>query len=317
LSRSSTPAEELANALTHGLGVVASVAGCAILVTLGALRGSAWHVVSSAIFGATLILLYTASTLYHYVRRERAKARLRVFDHCAIYLLIAGTYTPFTLVGLRGGWGWSLFGVIWGLAVAGVVFKLFFTGRFVRLSTAIYLGMGWIVLIAVVPMVQRLSVPTLAWLVAGGVAYTVGTVFSPERLPFAHAVWHVFVLGGSVSCGRGGHSASAHSDPTTRRDHAAHPRHHAANQGKVRPLLEKFRAMAKIGEQKGWGKMRIMTDVSAERFWTLVTEFEVPNLETFMSMGQDADSMKEFEEITKGYHDLVDQGRREIYNIEY
>jgi hemolysin III len=199
LSRSCTPAEELANALTHGLGVVASVAGCAILVTLGALRGTAWHVVSSAIFGATLILLYTASTLYHCAQRERVKARLRVFDHCSIYLLIAGSYTPFTLVGLRGGWGWSLFGVIWGLAVAGVVFKLFFTGRFVRLSTAIYLGMGWIVLIAVVPMVQRLSVPTLAWLVAGGVAYTVGTVFYlSRRLPFAHAVWHVFVLGGSV-----------------------------------------------------------------------------------------------------------------------
>jgi hemolysin III len=199
LDRSCTPAEEVANALTHGLGVVASIAACAILVTLGALRGSAWHVVSSAIFGATLILLYTASTLYHCVRAERAKARLRVFDHCAIYLLIAGSYTPFTLVALRGGWGWSLFGVVWGLALAGVVFKLFFTGRFVRLSTAIYLGMGWLVLVAVVPMVQRLSAPTLAWLVAGGVAYTVGTVFYlSRRLPFAHAVWHVFVLGGSV-----------------------------------------------------------------------------------------------------------------------
>ena len=199
MTRSCTPAEEIANALTHVLGLVASIAACAILVTLGALRGSAWHVVSSAIFGATLILLYTASTLYHSVQAERAKARLRVFDHCAIYLLIAGTYTPFTLVGLRGGWGWSLFGVVWGLAVAGVVFKLFFTGRFVRLSTAIYLGMGWLVLIAVVPMMQRLSAPTLAWLVAGGVAYTVGTVFYlNRRLPFAHAVWHVFVLGGSV-----------------------------------------------------------------------------------------------------------------------
>ena len=199
MSRVSTRAEELANTLTHGIGIAGSVAACAILITLGALKGTAWHIVSSAIFGATLILLYTASTLYHAVQAERAKARLRVLDHCSIYLLIAGTYTPFTLVGLRGGWGWSLFGVVWGLAVAGVVFKLFSTGRFVRLSTAIYLAMGWLVLIAVVPMMQRLSGLTLSWLVAGGLAYTLGTVFYlSRRLPFAHAVWHVFVLAGSV-----------------------------------------------------------------------------------------------------------------------
>jgi hemolysin III len=199
LSRASTRAEELANTLTHGIGIAGSIVACAVLVTLGALKGTAWHIVSSAVFGATLILLYTASTLYHCVQAERAKARLRVLDHCSIYLLIAGTYTPFTLVGLRGGWGWSLFGVVWGLAVAGVVFKLFSTGRFVRLSTAIYLAMGWLVLIAVVPMVQRLNVVTLSWLVAGGLAYTVGTVFYlSRRLPFAHAVWHLFVLAGSV-----------------------------------------------------------------------------------------------------------------------
>ena len=199
MSRISTRAEELANTLTHGIGIAGGVAACATLVTLSALKGTAWHIVSSAVFGATLILLYTASTLYHSVKAERAKARLRVLDHCAIYLLIAGTYTPFTLVGLRGGWGWSLFGVVWGLAVAGVVFKLFFTGRFVRLSTAIYLAMGWLVLIAVVPMVQRLSPLTLVWLVAGGLAYTAGTVFYlNRRMPFAHAVWHLFVLGGSV-----------------------------------------------------------------------------------------------------------------------
>lgn len=191
--------EELANTLTHAAGVLASAAGAAVLVVLAALGGDPWRIVGTAVFGATLVLLYTASTLYHAVRSERLKARLQVFDHCAIYLLIAGTYTPFTLVGLRGGWGWSLFGVIWGLAVAGVVFKLFFTGRFPRVSTAIYVGMGWLVLVAAGPMLSRLPAATLAWLVAGGVAYTAGTVFYlSRRIPYAHAIWHLFVLAGSV-----------------------------------------------------------------------------------------------------------------------
>ncbi|MGH7552632.1 MAG: PAQR family membrane homeostasis protein TrhA [Longimicrobiales bacterium] len=191
--------EEIANSLTHAAGLIASIAGTAILIVLSALNGTARHIVGSAIFGATLVLLYTASTLYHSVRSQRVKARLRVMDHCAIYLLIAGTYTPFTLVGLRGGWGWSLFGVVWGLAVAGLVFKLFTTGRFARLSTAVYLAMGWLGLIAAVPLAQRLSPVTLAWLVAGGIAYTAGTPFyHNRRIRYAHAVWHVFVLAGSV-----------------------------------------------------------------------------------------------------------------------
>ena len=190
--------EELANALTHGAGAVASLVGGTALVVLAAVHGDAWKVVSSAVFSATLVLLYTASTLYHAVRAPGAKARLKVFDHCAIYLLIAGTYTPFTLLGLRGGWGWSLFGVAWGLAVAGVVFKLFFTGRFPRLSTALYLAMGWMALVAVVPMVRNLDASVLAWTVAGGLAYTVGTIFYHGRRPYAHAVWHLFVLAGSA-----------------------------------------------------------------------------------------------------------------------
>lgn len=191
--------EELANALTHGVGAVASVAGAAVLIVFAALGGDAWRIVSTAIFGATLITLYTASTLYHAARSERARARLKIFDHCAIYLLIAGTYTPFMLVGLRGGWGWSLFGVIWGLAVAGIVFKLFFTGRFRLLSTAIYVGMGWLALLAIGPMVRHLAPTTLVWLLAGGVAYTAGTLFyHNRRIPYAHAVWHVFVMAGSV-----------------------------------------------------------------------------------------------------------------------
>ena len=193
------PREELVNALTHGTGVVAAVAGAAVLLVLAAQTADPWRIVGTAVFGLTLILLYTASTVYHSVRGPALKARLQVLDHAAIYLLIAGTYTPFTLVALRGGWGWSLFGVIWGLAVAGVIFKLFFTGRFNRLSTLVYIAMGWLVLIAIVPMLQALPVAALVWLAVGGVAYTAGTLFyHNQRIPYAHAVWHLFVLAGSV-----------------------------------------------------------------------------------------------------------------------
>lgn len=190
--------EELANTLTHGAGAAASLAGAVALVVLAALRSDARGIVGSAVFGATLVLLYGASTLYHAVRSPTLKARLRILDHCAIYLLIAGTYTPFTLIGLRGGWGWSLFGVAWGLATAGVIFKLFFTGRFDGLSTAVYVAMGWMVLVAIVPLVQRLPAEVLAWLVAGGLAYTLGTLFYRSRRRYAHAVWHLFVLAGSA-----------------------------------------------------------------------------------------------------------------------
>jgi hemolysin III len=178
---------------------MAALAGGAVLITLASLRGDLWTIVGTAVFSATLILLYTASTLYHAVRSSTAKARLKVLDHAAIYLLIAGTYTPFTLVGLRGGWGWSLFGVIWGLAVAGVIFKLFSAGRFRLLSTGIYVAMGWLVIIAVVPMLRRMDPWVLAWLAAGGLAYTAGTPFyHNQRFRYSHAVWHGFVLMGSV-----------------------------------------------------------------------------------------------------------------------
>lgn len=198
MDESTDPRWELANALTHGAGVVAALIGAAVLIVAASMYGGALEIVSTAVFSATMVLLYTASTLYHAAKRPEVKARLKVFDHCAIYLLIAGSYTPFTLIGLRGGWGWSLFGVAWGLAVAGVVFKLFFTGRFPRISTAIYVGMGWMALVAINPMLERLSGATLAWLVAGGVAYTAGTVFYHNRRPYAHAVWHLFVLAGSI-----------------------------------------------------------------------------------------------------------------------
>jgi len=196
---SSPPHEEWANALIHGVGIVASLAGGAVLITLAAVFGDARRVVGAAVFVTTLVLLYTASTLYHAVPHERHKSRLKVLDHCAIFLLIAGTYTPFTLVALRGSWGWALFGLIWTLAVTGIVFKLFYTGRFRRASTAIYVAMGWLVIVAVGPLSQALPAWTLAFLIAGGVAYSAGTPFYlNRRIPYAHAIWHLFVLGGSV-----------------------------------------------------------------------------------------------------------------------
>lgn len=190
---------ELANTVTHGLGVAASITALCLLIVMAARGGDPWEVVGVSIFGATLVMLYLASTLYHAIAHPAAKARLKIFDHSAIYLLIAGTYTPFMIGVLRGGWGWSMFGVIWGLAVAGVVFKLFFTGRFPKLSTLIYIAMGWLVLVAAVPMFSRMPREVLAWLVAGGMTYTAGTLFyHNERFRYAHAIWHLFVLGGSV-----------------------------------------------------------------------------------------------------------------------
>jgi hemolysin III len=194
-----TPREELANALTHGIGAALSVAGLVVLVSLTSLRGDTWSVTATSIFGATLVLLYTASTLYHSFHGEQLKRLLRKFDHAAIFLLIAGTYTPFLLVSLRGPWGWSLFGVIWGLAVAGVAMKFWFTGRFKILSTLLYLAMGWLVVIALRPMLRVVPPDGLWLLLAGGLCYTLGTVFYVwKRLPYHHAVWHLFVLGGSV-----------------------------------------------------------------------------------------------------------------------
>ncbi len=193
---------ELANTLTHGVGIFLALVGGVGLIVLAALQGDPWKIVGASVFTVTLVLLYTASTLYHAVRSPALKLRLKILDHAAIYLLIAGTYTPFTLVGLRGGWGWSLFGVVWGLAVGGVIFKIFFAGRFRLISTAIYVAMGWMVLIAVGPMVRRLDPAVIIWLVAGGVAYTLGTIFyHNRRIPYSHAVWHGFVLAGSLCHG--------------------------------------------------------------------------------------------------------------------
>jgi hemolysin III len=191
--------EEIANAITHGIGLLLSIAGFVVLLVLAALRGTAWHIVACSIYGATLICLYTASTLYHAVISPRVKRALRIFDHSAIYLLISGTYTPFLLVSLRGPWGWSLFGVIWGLALAGVLFKFWFVERFAILSTAVYIAMGWLVVIAAKPVITHLSLTAIIWLLAGGLAYTGGVIFfAAKRIPYSHAIWHLFVLGGSI-----------------------------------------------------------------------------------------------------------------------
>jgi hemolysin III len=178
---------------------VLSIAGLAVLVTLSALHNDAWAVVSSAIYGTTLIALYLSSTLYHSLRPPAAKRILRKFDHAAIFLLIAGTYTPFVLVPLRGPWGWSLFGIVWGLALVGIILKFWFTGRFRALSTGIYIGMGWLIVIALKPLYNAMSLPGVLCLIAGGLCYTGGVFFyTRKQMPYHHAIWHLFVLAGSI-----------------------------------------------------------------------------------------------------------------------
>lgn len=191
--------DELANAITHGVGLLLAAAGACVLLVLVSLHGSARHIVTCSIYGSTLVFMYAASTLYHSVRMPRAKHVLRIVDHSAIYLLIAGTYTPFTLVQIRGAWGWTLFGLVWGLTVVGIAWKALFVRRFAIVSGIIYVLMGWMVVIAVKPLLQRVPLGAIAWLVAGGVAYTAGLLFfAAKRIPHHHAIWHIFVLVGSV-----------------------------------------------------------------------------------------------------------------------
>ena len=191
--------EEVAHVITHGLGAVLSIAGLTVLVARAAMYGNAWHITASAIFGASLVMMYAASALFHGIQYPRAKHILRVIDHSLIYVLIAGTYTPFTLITLHGPWGWSLFGVTWGLALFGIVFKIFATGKFEKLSLAIYLGMGWCAIVAVKPLIANLPTGGLILMLAGGLTYSAGVAFYVrERLRYHHAIWHVFVLGGSV-----------------------------------------------------------------------------------------------------------------------
>ena len=191
--------EERANALTHGIGALAALAGGLLMVWLVTAQGDGWQLAAAIVFSASLLLLYLASSLYHHCPDPLAKARLKVLDHCAIYLLIAGTYTPFTLVGLRGELGRDLFVAVWSLAAVGIAFKLFFTGRFKLLSTLVYVAMGWLVLVAIRPVMAALDGWTFGWLLAGGCAYTAGTLFYHRpRLPYSHAIWHLFVVAGST-----------------------------------------------------------------------------------------------------------------------
>ncbi len=197
--RGFTRGEEIANWVTHGLGLVLSIAGLTLLIVFSSLRGDVWHVVSFTVFGLTLLMLYTASTVYHARRSGRAKALFLKLDHAAIFLLIAGTYTPFLLTSLRGPWGWTLFGVIWGLCGAGAIFQLFFGARYRLTSTIAYLFAGWLIVVALKPLIASVPPGGLWLLLAGGLCYTVGVVFFLwQRLRYHHAVWHTFVLGGST-----------------------------------------------------------------------------------------------------------------------
>lgn len=203
MSSRSTPeysvAEEIAHTITHGVGALLSIAGLAVLVAFASLNGDVWHIVSSSIYGATLIILYSASSLYHGVSHPRAKSILQQFDHAAIYLLIAGTYTPFLLVSLRGAWGWSLFGVIWSIALFGMVVEFVDAKRFKKLSLWLYLGLGWIVVLAINPMLENVAPGGLILLLLGGLSYSLGVIFYVrEQMAYSHAIWHLFVLAGSV-----------------------------------------------------------------------------------------------------------------------
>jgi hemolysin III len=192
--------EEIANGITHGIGAALAVAGLVILVVFAALYGDVWRVVSFSIYGATLVILYLISTLYHSFTNPRVKRLFQVFDHCSIYLLIAGTYTPLTLTELRGPWGWTLFGLIWGLAITGIVLKVAFIGRFKAFSIALYIAMGWLVVIALKPLFTLVDHGMIVWLVAGGLSYTLGVIFyAAKKMPYHHPIWHLFVLGGSIS----------------------------------------------------------------------------------------------------------------------
>jgi hemolysin III len=198
-ARAYTRGEEIANWVTHGIGLAASIAGLTLLIVFSSLRGDAWHVVSFTVFGLTLLTLYTVSTIYHARRDGRGKLLFRKLDHAAVFLLIAGTYTPFLLTHLRGPWGWTLFGIIWGLCGAGAVFQLIFGERYRLTSTLACVCAGWLIVVAFQPMIERVPHGGLWLLLAGGLSYTAGVVFYLwTRLRYHHAIWHTFVLGGST-----------------------------------------------------------------------------------------------------------------------
>lgn len=194
-----TKGEEITNAILHGIGAGLSIAALVILIVFASIRGDARYVVSYTIYGSTLVLLYLASTLYHSLPRGKGKDVFEIFDHSAIYLLIAGSYTPLSLVALKGPLGWTIFGIVWGISVIGIIFKVFWVKKFMILSTVLYIVMGWLIIIAIKPLMEFMNTTSLVFLVAGGLSYTVGTIFYVWRkMKYHHAIWHLFVLGGSI-----------------------------------------------------------------------------------------------------------------------
>ncbi len=192
------PIEEKINVISHAIGFILSVVALVFLVRHANLHGDVWHLVSFSIFGVSLIILYAASTFYHNAKKPRLRKRLKIFDHASIYVLIAGTYTPFTLVTLNSTIGWVIFAVSWGLALAGIILKLFFTGKYNLISTIVYVIMGWVIIFAIKPLINNLPLEGLLWLFAGGISYTTGAIFySIKKIKFNHAIFHIFVLMGS------------------------------------------------------------------------------------------------------------------------
>lgn len=191
--------EEIFNSITHGIGTLLSIAALVILVVLAVTKGDTWHIVSYSIYGSTLVLLYLSSTLYHSFTKEKLKNLFARFDHAAIFLLIAGTYTPFLLTVLRGTLGWVLFGIIWGVALVGIIIRSIYLTRFRKLMVGLYLAMGWLFVVAVGPMIKNLPTLSIVFLFLGGIFYSVGVIFYVKRnLNYGHGIWHLFVLAGSI-----------------------------------------------------------------------------------------------------------------------
>ncbi len=193
-----SPIEEKINIISHAIGFILSIVALLLLVTHANLHGDVWHIVSFSIFGASLIILYAASTFYHSAKKSELRNRLKIIDHASIYVLIAGTYTPFTLITLSGTIGWVIFGTSWGLALSGIILKLFFTGKYNLISTIMYVLMGWVIVFAIKPLINNLPLEGLLWLFAGGISYTIGAIlYSIKKIKFNHVIFHVFVLFGS------------------------------------------------------------------------------------------------------------------------
>ncbi|MFH1093874.1 MAG: hemolysin III family protein [Candidatus Omnitrophota bacterium] len=199
-SRQQTLGEAIANSITHGIGAALSIAALVILVIFAAKYGDVWRVVSFSIYGSTLFILYLTSTLYHSFTNKRVKSFFEILDHSSIFLLIAGTYTPVILVSMRGPWGWTIFGLIWTMAIGGIIAKIFLIGKYKIVSLLVYLSMGWLIIIAFKPMLQMVPKGLIIWLFIGGLCYTLGIIFyACKKVPYFHFIWHLFVLGGSIS----------------------------------------------------------------------------------------------------------------------